>query len=57
MLRCVAIDDALGAAERPNVPGTVDQHPNWRVPLPATVETVGDVPLYNEVVAIMREER
>jgi 4-alpha-glucanotransferase len=56
MLRCVAIDDALGATERPNVPGTIDQHPNWRVPLPATVETVGDVPLYNEVVAIMREE-
>ena len=55
MLRCVALDDALGATERPNVPGTVDEHPNWRVPLPATLETVGDVPLFRAVVALMRE--
>jgi 4-alpha-glucanotransferase len=24
------IEDALGLAEQPNLPGTMDQHPNWR---------------------------
>jgi 4-alpha-glucanotransferase len=32
----VALEDILGVAEQINIPGTVDQHPNWRrrIPLP-----------------------
>ncbi len=29
-LALVPLEDALGRAEQPNVPGTVDEHPNWR---------------------------
>jgi len=29
-LMVVAIEDVLGAREQANLPGTVDQHPNWR---------------------------
>lgn len=30
MLKIVAIEDLLGETEAINVPGTVDEHPNWR---------------------------
>jgi 4-alpha-glucanotransferase len=29
-LMLVAAEDVLGVAEQPNLPGTVDEHPNWR---------------------------
>jgi 4-alpha-glucanotransferase len=34
----IALDDVLGALEQINIPGTVDQHPNWRRKLPVTLE-------------------
>jgi 4-alpha-glucanotransferase len=30
--------DALGDIRQPNLPGTVDEYPNWRIPLPVGVE-------------------
>jgi 4-alpha-glucanotransferase len=33
-LALVAIEDLMGAKEQPNIPGTIDQHPNWRRRLP-----------------------
>ena len=32
------IEDALGEIEQPNLPGTTDQHPNWRRRLSVAVE-------------------
>ena len=32
-LRCVALTDAVGDRRTQNQPGTIDEHPNWRVPL------------------------
>ena len=29
-LALIPIEDALGLAEQPNLPGTIDEHPNWR---------------------------
>ncbi|MEM6678606.1 MAG: 4-alpha-glucanotransferase [Pseudomonadota bacterium] len=29
-LIAVQIDDVLGTLEQPNIPGTIDEHPNWR---------------------------
>jgi 4-alpha-glucanotransferase len=34
------LEDALGVAERPNMPGTTSEWPNWRIPLPLTVERI-----------------
>ena len=34
----VQMEDVLGVAEQPNLPGTVDQHPNWRRKLELPVE-------------------
>jgi 4-alpha-glucanotransferase len=38
MLLTAGLDDALGVEKRPNMPGTVDQWPNWRIPLPLSLE-------------------
>ncbi|WP_019143008.1 4-alpha-glucanotransferase [Noviherbaspirillum massiliense] len=43
-LAMLPIEDALGLVEQPNLPGTVDQHPNWRRRLPQPVESVLDQP-------------
>lgn len=31
--------DVVGERRQPNLPGTTDEYPNWRIPLPVTVET------------------
>ena len=45
-LLCVQLDDALGMVEQQNVPGTVDEHPNWRRRYPVAVDALaGDAGL------------
>ncbi len=39
-LAIAPIDDALGLVEQPNLPGTINTHPNWRMRLPAPVDRV-----------------
>ena len=34
----VQIEDAIGVTEQANMPGTTDEHPNWRRKLPETLE-------------------
>jgi 4-alpha-glucanotransferase len=34
------LDDALAVAERPNLPGTVDEWPNWSLALPRPLEAI-----------------
>jgi 4-alpha-glucanotransferase len=34
------LEDALGAEERPNQPGTIDERPNWSIPLPLPLEAI-----------------
>jgi 4-alpha-glucanotransferase len=37
-----SLEDAVGVEVRPNLPGTVDQHPNWRLALPVPLEELDD---------------
>jgi 4-alpha-glucanotransferase len=37
-LLVVSMEDAIGIVDQPNVPGTVDEHPNWRRRLPLPLE-------------------
>jgi 4-alpha-glucanotransferase len=39
-LAIVPIEDLLALDEAPNLPGTVDEHPNWRRRLPAPADTL-----------------
>jgi 4-alpha-glucanotransferase len=34
------LDDALGVEERPNMPGTLDEWPNWSIALPVPLEQI-----------------
>ena len=51
----VTLDDAAAVAERPNMPGTIDEWPNWRIGLPAPIEDVLRSPLTGSLAAVMRE--
>ncbi len=37
----IAIDDLIGLKDQPNIPGTVDEHPNWRRRLPVELNDLG----------------
>jgi 4-alpha-glucanotransferase len=39
-LMAIALEDLLGVIDQPNIPGTVDEHPNWRQRLPVTLEAI-----------------
>jgi 4-alpha-glucanotransferase len=56
-LVAVAADDLAGALEQVNIPGTVDEHPNWRRTLPVDIEVLATMPLFLAVSAALREER
>jgi 4-alpha-glucanotransferase len=52
-----ALDDLTGARHRPNVPGTIDQHPNWRIPLPVSIDALDGHPLAEAVATALSETR
>jgi 4-alpha-glucanotransferase len=37
-LLAISLEDLLGVVDQPNIPGTVDEHPNWRRRLPVPLE-------------------
>jgi 4-alpha-glucanotransferase len=39
-LLTATLDDAMAVAERPNMPATTNQWPNWSIPLPEPIETL-----------------
>ncbi len=39
-LLAISLEDLLGVVDQPNIPGTVDEHPNWRQKLPAALEDI-----------------
>ena len=57
LLAGVALGDALGDPRQPNMPGTIDEYPNWRLPLPVPLDDLGDHPLLRAVVTAVSEER
>ena len=52
-LTVATLDDLAGAADRPNMPGTIDAWPNWSIPLPDPLESVLSSPLANTIRATM----
>ncbi len=56
-LAALQMEDALGLEAQINVPGTIDEYPNWRNRLPADVEALADDPGFRAHVEVMREAR
>lgn len=55
-LLMVQIDDLAGEAVAVNLPGTVDQRPNWRRRLAASLDTLAAAPARRLLSAILRRE-
>ena len=53
----LAAEDLAGSAEQVNVPGTIDEHPNWRRKLPIAIEDFPHGELFRTITAALREER
>jgi 4-alpha-glucanotransferase len=49
--------DVVGQLRQPNLPGTVDQYPNWRIPLPVTVDGFFADPRVHAAVAPLKAAR
>ena len=53
----VPVEDLFGLDEAPNLPGTVDEHPNWRRRLPADADTLFAQPDVAARIATIRTAR
>jgi len=53
-LKLISPYDVLGETRQPNLPGTIDEYPNWRLPLPETLEQLREDPRVARVTATLR---
>jgi 4-alpha-glucanotransferase len=53
-LKLISPYDVLAEPRQPNLPGTVDEYPNWRLPLPTTLDELRADPRIAEVTAAFR---
>ena len=56
-LAVVQIDDALGTLDQPNMPGTIDEHPNWRRRMAVPVDQLASNEGMSRHAEAMRAER
>jgi 4-alpha-glucanotransferase len=52
-----SLEDALGVSERPNVPGTTSEFPNWRLALPSSLEEIESADGVNRITDAMNAGR
>jgi 4-alpha-glucanotransferase len=53
-LLAISLEDLLGLIDQPNIPGTVNEHPNWRRRLPLAIDKIAsaiDVPALKSATA------
>lgn len=53
-LKLISPYDVIAEIRQPNLPGTVDEYPNWRLPLPLTLEQLRADPRVAAVTAAFR---
>jgi 4-alpha-glucanotransferase len=53
----VQLEDLLGQEEQANLPGTVNEHPNWRRKLALNLEALFENPRAQMIFKVLREER
>jgi 4-alpha-glucanotransferase len=47
------LEDAARTQLRPNMPGTVDQYPNWSIPLPLTADALARDPFVRRLASAL----
>jgi 4-alpha-glucanotransferase len=53
-LKLISPYDVIAETRQPNLPGTVDEYPNWRLPLPMTLEQLKEDPRVADITAAFR---
>jgi 4-alpha-glucanotransferase len=53
-LLMATLDDALTVEERPNLPGTTSERPNWALALPAPLESLETNPLPRKIASLLK---
>jgi 4-alpha-glucanotransferase len=53
-LLVVSMEDVLQMQDQPNLPGTIDEHPNWRQRLPLTLDELRNEPRFREIAEALR---
>ena len=51
------IEDLTADPEQVNIPGTIDEHPNWRRKIACDIEELPEHPFFRAITAALREER
>ena len=57
LLLTASLDDGLAVEERPNMPGTVDEWPNWSIALPVPLEELEDDPRPRAIADALARDR
>ena len=50
----ISVEDAIGVLDEANVPGTIDEHPNWRRRLPVALEELQRHPRMRALARVLR---
>jgi 4-alpha-glucanotransferase len=52
-----SLEDGLAVETRPNMPGTIDEWPNWSIPLPEPLEEIEQNPLIADIARTLSRSR
>ncbi len=56
-IQLIPMEDAIGLQEQVNIPGTIDEHPNWLQRLPHTMDECWQLDELNDLMGVMQRER
>jgi len=56
-IQLIPLEDALGISEQVNIPGTIDEHPNWLQRLPHNICNIWKQNYMKRLVEMMAKER
>jgi 4-alpha-glucanotransferase len=56
-IQLIPLEDALDVIEQVNIPGTIDEHPNWLQKLPVSIEAFDKTKSVTDLAAAMRTAR
>lgn len=56
-IQLIPLEDAIECEEQVNIPGTIDQHPNWLQKLPVSLEDLFQTDSVDQIVNTMRQAR
>ena len=52
----IQTEDILGLQDQPNIPGTIDEHPNWRRRLPITLDEFAGHETLHRIATVLAQE-